>query len=160
MLGLISRLVLLCYSAIIGNMNILCTCCGVEFGVPEKSTRKYCSDECRKKYGRLNGAYIGVCPGSVGAIAELAVSADLLSRGYGVFRSVSPNSSCDIVATKGNATTMIEVKSGHYNRRGNKTHPMPTNRQRFDVLAVYMHETKEIFYTPPVDPICKNPFME
>lgn len=49
--------------------------------------------------------------GPIGAASELIVCADLLRRGWDVFRSVSPTCYCDIIATKGPNTLEIEVRT-------------------------------------------------
>ena len=50
--------------------------------------------------------------GNSGAADELIVCADLLSKGYEVFRSVGPNSKADIVARIGSENVVfIEVRS-------------------------------------------------
>ena len=46
-----------------------------------------------------------------GAIAELRVGVDLLSKGYHVFRSESPGCPCDIVAIKDGECIKIEVRT-------------------------------------------------
>ena len=50
--------------------------------------------------------------GSKGAFGELIVSADLLKQGFHVFRSVSPNCPCDLVAMDElGRVSRVEVKS-------------------------------------------------
>ena len=50
--------------------------------------------------------------GKAGAVSELLVCADLLNRGYEVFRSVSQSCSCDIVAYKDSKYIAIEIRTG------------------------------------------------
>jgi hypothetical protein len=74
--------------------------------------------------------------GTVGAIAELLVSADLLSRGYHVFRAMSPSSPCDLLVMKDSLSARVEVRRVTRDREGN----LPTGcdaseRGRFDILA-------------------------
>ena len=47
----------------------------------------------------------------MGAASELRGAAHLLSRGYEVFRSVSPHAGADLVAIKGGEVLRVEVKS-------------------------------------------------
>jgi hypothetical protein len=53
----------------------------------------------------------GLAASTVGAISELAVCADLLSKGYDVFRSVSPAAPCDLIAQKEGKLIRVEVKT-------------------------------------------------
>jgi Holliday junction resolvase-like predicted endonuclease len=51
-------------------------------------------------------------PGTRGSIAELRVSAHLLSLGFdGVFRNLSVNGPCDLVATRSRRLIRVQVKS-------------------------------------------------
>lgn len=58
---------------------------------------------------------VKICSHNAGAIGELLVSADLLSRGYTVFRSVSPAAACDLIVLEDkngvNAIIRFEVKT-------------------------------------------------
>ena len=53
----------------------------------------------------------GLSASTVGAISELAVCSDLLSKGYDVFRSVSPAAPCDLIAHKEGKLIRVEVKT-------------------------------------------------
>jgi hypothetical protein len=50
-------------------------------------------------------------PGTTGAVAELRVACYLISLGWDVFRSLSPNGSTDLVAIRGRRVLRIQVKS-------------------------------------------------
>lgn len=50
-------------------------------------------------------------PLNKGAGLEMLVCADLLRRGFDVYRSVSPNAECDIIARSGKKIVTVEVKS-------------------------------------------------
>lgn len=39
--------------------------------------------------------------GTQGAVSEMMAAVDLLRRGYEVFRALSPNAGCDLIALKG-----------------------------------------------------------
>lgn len=73
--------------------------------------------------------------GTIGAIAELRVSAHLLRLGYEVFRAVSMHCSCDLVISKSGKTARVEVKSRRRNARN----------IRADILAVL--EKNEVLYS-------------
>jgi len=93
----------------------------------------------RKALNPPTGVY---SPGTTGAIKEYEVVIDLLSKGYDVYRSCSPNSSCDLVATKGPRTIRLEVAIGYYaGKDGRYTY----NRHQgssdfFDIIAVVLHD--------------------
>lgn len=57
--------------------------------------------------------------GNSGAVTEHIVAADLLSKGYEVFRSCGPNSNADIVAR--NANEVLFVESRAYSIRSDGT---------------------------------------
>jgi hypothetical protein len=128
-----------------------CLQCKIEFQAYERQV--FCSTEChhefyRKQAGKAvhNGASTGV----VGAIAELAVSTHLMSRGYEVYRALSPASSCDLIALKNKETFTIEVRSGLKTFDGNITYGK--QRIRADIIAVYVHATEEIILIPELGP--------
>ena len=54
-----------------------------------------------------------IAPATTGAIGELRVCADLMERGYEVFRALSQSRhSCDLVAMRGAFMLRIEVRTG------------------------------------------------
>lgn len=48
----------------------------------------------------------------IGTAGELVAAADLVMRGFQVFRSVSNTNSCDLIAMHGNTLYRVEVKTG------------------------------------------------
>jgi len=81
--------------------------------------------------------------GTVGAISELRVCAFLLSRGYEVFRSVSPSCSCDLAILKDGKLLRIEVRSGYRQENGR----IITSRKHIaDVLAIAIKD--EVIFEP------------
>ena len=77
--------------------------------------------------------------GTIGAIAEIQVCADLMKRGYHVFRAISPSCHCDLVAYKtGETLYRIEVKKGQRSRDGSLYLPSftPEYAERYDILAL------------------------
>lgn len=123
--------------------------------VRQNAQTKYCSITCRRHkhnqdYKFANGRSVDLPSGIVGAIAELTVCADLLNKGYEVFRSVSQSCSCDMVAMKNGELKRVEVSSGwtsldgkHYDT-GNKI----KEQHKYDLLAIYYHRDNTIVYTP------------
>lgn len=107
-----------------------------------KGVAKYCSHKCQSEYYKMlyashNGnAFVGIPTGTVGAINELRVSVDLLTKGYHVFRALSPACLCDLVLLEGRAFR-VEVTTGHRNREGKIQYPKH-DLARFDLLAVVL----------------------
>ncbi len=90
-----------------------------------------------------------------GTISELMVCADLLSKGYEVFRSVSPTASFDLVAHKRNKNgthklIRIEVTTGRDTTTfiGKKGVGFGKGRHtdKYDVVAVMGKSSGTIFY--------------
>lgn len=88
---------------------------------------------------------------SVGAMAELVVCADLLRRGYDVFRSMSANAACDLIAgTDSGRLCRVEVKSA-VKRDGKTRFKMHRfDRTKHDILALVFLREGRIEYS--VDP--------
>ena len=81
---------------------------------------------------------------SQGAAGELIVCADLLRKGYGVFRSVSPHCAFDIIAYRNGAFDRIEVRTRRLNNDGGSSCPPGENRA--DVYAVVSNSSFEVRY--------------
>lgn len=86
-----------------------------------------------------------------GSWGELLVVADLLKRGYEVFKAVSPSATCDCIAMLEGVLLRIEVRCAHQKANGAWCVPMP-HRERFDHCAVVL-PTGDIHYDPPLDEI-------
>ena len=115
-------------------------------------SRRFCSPECQRAHWREvdeRANPLGlIANGSVGAVAELLTSADLLRRGYHVFRSVSPSCPCDLIIWKdGTAFHRIEVRTGFYSSSGINAPVSPKDAGRFDVLAVVSRDG-QVCYVP------------
>jgi len=88
--------------------------------------------------------------GTTGAISELRVSADLLYKGYSVFRALSPNCPCDLAILKGDKLLKIEVKTTCYSPSGAVVYPKPKN-DCYDILALVLDD--KIIYKPALETI-------
>lgn len=116
----------------------VCSTVFVPIGLPKKI---YCRSKCkieaeRKKiYTRNPHRLWPTSPSTVGAIHELEVCADLLKRGFDVFRSVSPNCSCDIVVIFNKQFVRVEVTTGSRSGTGRISAP-GKNVTQFDTLAI------------------------
>jgi hypothetical protein len=95
---------------------------------------------------------------SEGALGEMLVVADLMYKGYQVFRAVSPSADFDLIVSKGGELKRVEVTKGsmHSGKLTWPAHPKPR-----DILAVWLAD-KTVIYFPPleveaVDPeVCEN----
>lgn len=129
-------------------------CSGPISDARRRRKAKFCSDECSAafKLGRYRTANpsLGVPPSTVGAIAELLVSTDLLKRGYEVFRALSPSSSCDLAVLLEGRLLRVEVTTAYYNNSGVLFHPDKKHGRAFDVLALVVMKTGEVVYRPPL----------
>lgn len=124
--------------------------CGIKFRTWHRA-KIYCSARCQYKATRQNvdksSSQFGLSPMTVGAIGEFRICIDLLERGFEVFRSVSPNCSCDLVALGPEGMVRIEVKTGKLNTETGSVYGGNPNDCRADVLAVACR-TGEIRYRP------------
>lgn len=119
---------------------------------PEKIRRnsKYCSARCRKKWVKEGKphVFIGELPtGTVGAISELLVAIDLLSKGYEVFRALSQACSVDLAILFNKQLFTIEVRTSTKNKDG-KISINPLKTSRADIGALVCNG--EIVYVPPL----------
>lgn len=117
--------------------------------LPERRTNRiYCGATCRSaagiQRGRLAGRMPiptqrsdGLNPGDSGALAELIVTADLMRRGWHVFRAVSPASPCDLVIVRGSTIRRVEVKTARKTTLGKfEAWTSRICQERHDVLAL------------------------
>lgn len=86
--------------------------------------------------------------GSIGACAEMVVCVDLLRQGYDVFRSVSPNSECDLIISRRGKLCRIEVKSARRIRHRVDYSRKRLSKNKFDVLALVFLRNNSVVYQP------------
>lgn len=108
--------------------------------------RKYCSRKCREQDGlarvrAANPFLAGIPTATTGTVSELRVCVDLLSKGYEVFRAVSPSCSCDLAILRDGRLLRVEVKTCRLRIDGSQANgPIP---HRADILArVYPSEIR------------------
>ena len=133
---------------------MVCAGCEAELS-PAKVKRgaRYCSTTCcgaayKRRYEGVAPFTAAIPSGTIGAIAELVVAADLMRRGYEVYRAISPCSGADLVVLCGSKMLRIEVRTGHRTIGGLKWPKTPRDHGRYDHYAVVLHSTGEIFYEP------------
>jgi predicted nucleic acid-binding Zn ribbon protein len=128
-----------------------CVVCGDE--LPENVKRHHgflCSRKCKKRrqsenYHKENPPS-EICSATVGTIGELRVSLDLLTKGYEVFRAMSPAASCDLAVLKNGKLLRIEVRTSHYDAKGKPYASKAQDNHRADILAKVLPD--KIFYYP------------
>ena len=128
--------------------------CGVcKKGFVQTYKNKYCSEVCRKINinSRITDHY-NLSPGTIGALNELKVCADLMIKGYNVFRCVSPNSPHDLIISNDERILRVEVTTGTKHVSGNISHAGKTDRD-FDILAIVVF-SGEIIYKPDIFSEC------
>lgn len=133
-----------------------CKLCGKE--IPKKRAvhrALYCSDACRQKYLRKlykikNPRAQNTSTATKGAISELRVAIDLLYKGYGVFRALSPSCPCDLAILEGDKLIRVEVKTAYYTSNTNNIqYPAPIKSEKYDILALVLHD--RIIYQPTLE---------
>ncbi len=130
--------------------SYICSLCG-KSGKSNQPNTRLCSDECRNKFYQRNSNYTGLASGTVGAIAELIVSSDLLKEGYAVFRSVSSNCFADLIAIKNEEIRYLEVRTGYKGFASGKiTFPKMIHHKngRPTEYAVWVESEKKVHYIP------------
>jgi hypothetical protein len=131
----------------------LCIQCGNK--IVGKAT-KFCSYKCRdqnakQRHDLLNpNPFKGKNTGITGTISELRVSVDLFAKGYDVFRALSHNSPCDLVANKDNKFLRIEVRSIHVSLGGTTCRRIE-KRDNPAIIDIYAWvQPEKITYDPPL----------
>jgi hypothetical protein len=115
----------------------------------------FCSDHCycedrRVDWKSRNPDRLHIARPTVGAISELVVAADLLARGYEVFRALSPSCSCDLAILTDGTMIRVEVRTGSLLKNGGISFGWKeSDRARHDVLAVVVNGSIE--YRPSPD---------
>ncbi len=143
------------------NNNVLCSFCGKpvkpNLNNPFQPTRfqknKFCSHDCYKAYYKAftNSSFRGKTSATTGAISELRVSIDLLSKGYHVFRALSPSCPCDLAIIINNHVLRIEVRTAMVSPHGTLYRTI-NKRDDPNNIDVYAWVTaNEIIYEPPIE---------
>lgn len=114
--------------------TITCARCGKTKEFPDNYFRRFCSATC-KEGGTVRFSY-PVSPGTLGAISELNICSDLLSKGYAVFRAASPSSNYDMVVDIRGKLHRVEVKTGAFNRGAKLAYHLRPEQKDYDILAV------------------------
>lgn len=136
-----------------------CASCGTQF-CPRAKNHIYCSKRCksREHFPKFNGAEgIHLTTVTAGAVSELVVAADLMHKGYPVFRALSPSCACDLIILIGNVPYRVEVTTAWISKTGRTFAPAKPDHTRFDLLAYYVRQSKEVLYVPDLESINASP---
>jgi hypothetical protein len=132
-----------------------CGNCGKEFikntGTNGGMRKRFCSNKCSTAYyvkSRKRIVYQNISTGTIGAIHELVVCTDLMTKGFDVFRAVSQSCFIDLVAIKNGNILKIEVTTGTFTHAGALSYPKK-NFDLFDHLAVV--SPSGILYIPEIN---------
>lgn len=134
-----------------GFSQVLCVQCGK----PCKAGRiRFCSKKCtfdnrtsERAVGRKYGPEL--TRGTIGAISELRAATNLMEMGFHVFRSLSPQSPCDLIAMKDGKMIRVEVRTGsEYKFTGNVSFAGIIDPAKHDILAIVLPD--RIIYQPEI----------
>ena len=125
---------------------------GITCAGKSPKTKRFCTIECRAEaYKKCRAGSSDAPKAYIGAAHELLVCADLLKKGYPVFRAMSPQCPCDVAFLVGRRLYRVEVKTGYrLVPDGAVTSSVPVDliqTSKFDVLAVVEHNGT-ITYSP------------
>lgn len=127
-----------------------CAWCSERFSIVGNS--RYCSATCALKaeQDKLPKTKSTLNTGQRGAVSELYVCADLILKGFSVFRSVSQTCPCDLVAMSGDKLYRVEVKTVAW-VKGLTSVPTghANNKHLFDIYAA-VDDDGNIVYVPDV----------
>lgn len=133
--------------------NCICEECTKPF-VNLYRRAKFCSQKCRL-HSAYKRNYIpspqeknGISRASTGAANELLVAADLLKKGYEVFRALSPQASCDLAILNDGKLLRVEVRTGREAANRQRAFFVKSKKKHSDILAVVLNH--EILYEPPI----------
>lgn len=132
------------------KIELQCKNCDRKFNSPSHNgKRKFCSKECRSEFTnnewkKANNRNLHLPTGTVGTISELLVCTDLLQKGFEVFRSTTPNCSCDLAILKNKILYRIEVTTGTVSGSGKITYPYK-DKNKYDILAIVTKDGKIIY---------------
>lgn len=128
-------------------------------GEKRRRHAKFCSKECKDAYKKKHHKpyYPGLSTATIGAMNELLVAADLMKRGFDVFRALSPSCSCDLAVVKDGTLLRIEVRTGWRNKDGKLfKHSKKHYKEKYDVKAIFIKWEERIKYVPSLKKALKR----
>ena len=127
--------------------------CLTTLGLPTRTERSYRREEAAGENRAPSRRFgIKLTSHTIGAISEMVVVTELLTRGLDVFRAVSPHAICDLVAVDRASGRLlrIEVRSGKHNVNGHIACSRPADRSQYDTIAIVFSDGT-IHFSPPID---------
>lgn len=154
------------------QVEAVCVECGATY-LRRSKQKLYCTSACLKKSEERRRVPVymtaiiqaergrRLSTGAIGALGELRACADLIERGYFVFRAVSPASPCDLIALSPSGLLLrIEVRCGARRVNGAKTYVPVSEHRRPLVDAVAVVFRDEIEYVPELPELPGAPGKE
>lgn len=119
-----------------------------------RRNHNFCSNDCkrvfenRERRAKHPPQYPHLSTGAIGAIGELRAGADLLDKGFEVYRALSPAADADLIVQKDGRYLSIQVRTGHRRADGGLTVP---RHGEYDILAIVLPDT--VVYEPALESI-------
>lgn len=132
------------------KMDKKCLYCGEKL-INVLPHRKFCNKKCNTSFRSKSLGFEEFCQEKlqshvIGAMNEMLVCADLIRKGYEVFKAIC-NNSCDIAILKNKILLRVEVTTGNIFKINGKIHIPVKNKEKFDILAIVLKDGK-IIYQP------------
>lgn len=122
-----------------------CDQCQRDF-TPKRDWHRFCQKSCATHYLIKNkDQKVPIASGIVGTIAELVVSARLMTLGFEVYRALSGNSSCDILCIKSGNLFRFEIRSA---RVAGKKLYYSRDSIKAENLILYNHVRGKMMFLP------------
>jgi hypothetical protein len=139
----------------IAPTKIVCQRCGKEFlKTHYVSLYAYCSKKCSMDGKHWEDRFVDPpeigTTGTIGAIHELRVCVDLMSKGWDAFRALSPHGPIDVVAIKGDRVIRIQVRKARETVDGKYYFGKPKDGSPHDMIALSF-STGKVVYLPPLE---------
>ena len=131
----------------------MCKYCNNSIGDKAKILyNTFCSIQCLRKYTKeesLGGSPPNINKSDKGILGEHAVIADLIRKGFNVFKAVNRHSPFDLLIEKDDIIMKVEVKTGGRNDKTGTLYFGSTVNNDFHILAVYDLVTTNVYYIHP-----------
>ncbi len=126
----------------------ICPMCKKEF-LSSFKLQIYCNKKCASQSYLISSGRISLFKhlptASVGAISELIIGADLLKKGYEVYRPLSASCSADLMIEKNNKIMKIEVRTVYESKDNRISYPKQNIRAPILAMVVLNNKDKIIY---------------
>jgi len=118
--------------------------------------KKYCCKGCQRKYLNKQLGFEKYDDENLnnnvrGAMNEMIVCADLIRKGFEVFKALT-NNSCDMAILMKKVLYRVEVTTGNIYCKNGRVHMPMKDKNKHDILAVVL-KNGSIVYTPTIESI-------